>query len=165
MITVERSVLIHHRAAEIRALVEDVESYPKFLPWCAEAKVLERQGGTVVAALTLDFHGIRQSFATSNAAEGGDGLRIRLVSGPFKSLDGIWRFQELSADACKVSLKIDYEFSNALLGRAVGPVFKKIASSLVDAFVQRAEQKSVDREKPSADSGQVDHRGGEQTRG
>ena len=140
MITVERSVLVHHRAAEIRALVEDIESYPEFLPWCSEARLLEQLDKSVVASLTIDFHGIRQSFSTANIAEGDDGIRMRLVSGPFRSLNGLWIFRALTPDACKVSLKIDYEFANRILEKAVGPVFRNITATLVEAFVKRAEQ-------------------------
>jgi ribosome-associated toxin RatA of RatAB toxin-antitoxin module len=147
MITVERSVLIQYRAAHIRAIVEDIERYPEFLPWCSEAKVLDRRGRAVVASLTLDFHGIRQTFATSNVPDGEDGLRMRLVSGPFRSLDGLWEFRALAADACKVSLRMDYEFSSAILGKAIGPVFKQVVSTLIEAFVGRAQQLAGQNQK------------------
>ena len=148
MITVERSVLVAHPASDMRALVENVESYPEFLPWCGEARVLERRGDEVVAALTLDFRGIRQTFATANAPDGAEGLRMKLVSGPFRRLDGLWQFRELAPGACKVSLRLDYEFSSPLLGKVVGPIFNQVASSLVEAFVQRADRLSAEGKFP-----------------
>jgi ribosome-associated toxin RatA of RatAB toxin-antitoxin module len=138
---VERSVLVEFSAARMRALVEDIESYPQFLPWCAGAVIGSRASGGVVATLTIAYHGIRQQFTTENIAEkhgAADAIRIRLVSGPFKSLDGLWIFQPLEEDACKVKLELRYEFANRLLESLVGPVFRYIADTMVEAFVQRA---------------------------
>jgi len=138
---VERSVLVEFSAAQMRALVEGIEDYPKFLPWCAGADIVSREPGRVVATLEINFRGIRQKFTTENIAlkEGeADAIRIRLVSGPFKALDGVWTFQPLAEDACKVRLKLSYEFANRLLESMVGPVFRYIADTMVEAFVQRA---------------------------
>ncbi len=139
MITVERSVLVAHSAQRMRALVEDIECYPLFLPWCGSARVESRNERATRASLMIDFHGIRQGFTTENTLEGTDTIRINLVSGPFRTLSGTWHFKPLDESAAKVSLQINYEFSNRLLAAAIGPVFKQIASSLVDAFVQRAD--------------------------
>ena len=139
MTVVERSVLIEHSAARMRALVEDIESYPKFLPWCGAAEIVSRSPDATVATLTIDFHGIRQQFTTANSRGDGEALHIRLVSGPFRALDGEWRFQPLNEHSSKVTLRLAYEFSSRLLEKAVGPVFRQIASSLVEAFVKRAD--------------------------
>ena len=139
MVTVERSVLVAHSAQRMRALVEDIESYPLFLPWCGGAKVQSREERSTIASLVIDFHGIRQEFTTDNSPEGEQAIRIKLVSGPFRSFSGSWQFKPLETNASKVSLQISYEFSNRLLAAAIGPVFKKIASSLIDAFVHRAD--------------------------
>ena len=139
MITVERSVLVGHSAVRMRTLVEDIESYPLFLPWCGGAHVQSRDEQSTIASLVIDWHGIRQGFTTDNSREGEQAIRIKLVSGPFRSLSGIWQFKPLEANASKVSLQISYEFSNRLLAAAIGPVFKQLASSLVDAFVHRAD--------------------------
>jgi ribosome-associated toxin RatA of RatAB toxin-antitoxin module len=138
---VERSVLVEFSAARMRALVEDIEAYPQFLPWCAGAVIGSRVSGRVVATLTIAYRGIRQQFTTENIAEkhgAADAIDIRLVSGPFKSLDGLWIFQPLEEDACKVKLELRYEFANRLLESLVGPVFRYIADTMVEAFVQRA---------------------------
>jgi len=142
---VERSVLVEFSAAQMRSLVEGIEDYPKFLPWCSGAEVVSREPEAVVATLTINFRGIRQQFTTENVAlkQGEESveteaIRIRLVSGPFKALDGVWTFQPLAGDACKVQLKLSYEFANRLLETVVGPVFRYIADTMVEAFVQRA---------------------------
>lgn len=139
MTVVERSVLIHHRAGRMRALVEDIASYPEFLPWCGDAKIVSSAKGATIAALTIDFHGIRQQFSTENRSDGPELIRMKLVSGPFRSLVGHWQFRALGPDASKVVLRLDYEFSNRALSAAIGPVFRQITGTLVEAFVARAD--------------------------
>ncbi|NJN39714.1 MAG: type II toxin-antitoxin system RatA family toxin [Gammaproteobacteria bacterium] len=139
MITVERNALVGHSAARLYALVEDVESYPAFLPWCAAAEVRARDGPQVVVTLRIRFHGVRQQFTTRNTLVAGERIEMALVEGPFRRLDGVWRFVPLGADACRVELRIDYELGSPLLARAVGPTFDQIANTLVDAFVRRAD--------------------------
>ena len=139
MIIIDRSALVQHPAETMYALVEDAEAYPQFLPWCSGAEFLERDPNHAIAALRVNFHGIRQRFATENRGTPGRSLELRLVSGPFRHLYGVWRFEPLAADACKVSLHLEYQMSNALLERVAGPVFEHIGNALVDAFVRRAD--------------------------
>lgn len=142
MKTVHKSVLIWYSAEEMFALVTDVARYPEFLPWCDEAKVLEEDDGGMRAEVGIAFGGIRQKFTTRNEHEAGRKVLMKLEDGPFSQLDGEWRFIPLGEGqrACKVELDMRYGFDNAALGALVGPVFDKIAGSLVDAFVKRAEQ-------------------------
>ena len=147
MIVVERSALVEWPADRMYALVEDIESYPQFLPWCSETEVPLREQGRTVAILRVSYHGIRQQFSTENRNEPGRSIEIRLLSGPFRHLQGFWRFDALSEQSCKVSLKLEYEFSNRLLERMVGPVFGHIANTLVDAFVRRAYATGLDHER------------------
>jgi ribosome-associated toxin RatA of RatAB toxin-antitoxin module len=139
MASIEKSVLVQHSAESMFALVADIPSYPEFLPWCGGAEVKARDGSRVTAAITIDFHGIRQSFTTVNDQHPSDRIDMQLVEGPFSQLSGGWTFTPLGADACKVELALDYEFSNFLLDRMVGPVFHQIAGSMVDSFVKRAD--------------------------
>jgi ribosome-associated toxin RatA of RatAB toxin-antitoxin module len=139
MITVDRSALVEHPVALMYSLVEDIESYPQFLPWCSGVNIVSREPGRTVATLHVLYHGIRQHFTTDNRNTPGEAIEIRLVSGPFRHLVGYWRFQPLGAEASKVSLHMEYQLSNALLARAMGPVFGHIANTFVDAFVRRAE--------------------------
>ena len=124
---VKKSALVPHAAAEMFALVDDVERYPQFLPWCGATKLLMRDAFTTVAMLEINFHGIRQSFTTANTKVGTESMQISLTEGPFKALEGVWQFTRLESAACKVSLRLDYSFANAVLESAVGPVFGMIA--------------------------------------
>ncbi|MFN4003594.1 MAG: type II toxin-antitoxin system RatA family toxin [Hylemonella sp.] len=143
MKTVHKSVLLWYSPQEMYDLVTDVASYPQFLPWCDHARVLEAHDGGVTAEVGIAFAGVRQSFTTRNTHVPGSEVQMELVQGPFSELRGVWRFLPVGQGgqrAARVELMLHYGFSNALLARLVGPVFDKIASTLVDAFVQRAEQ-------------------------
>ena len=143
MKSVHKSVLIWYSAQQMFDLVVAVERYPEFLPWCDHGKVLERHENGVTAEVGIAFKGVRQSFTTRNEHVPGREVRLHLVSGPFSRLEGVWTFTPVGGEgerACRVDLKLRYGFANALLASLVGPVFDKIAGSLVDAFVKRAEQ-------------------------
>ncbi|BEP96758.1 type II toxin-antitoxin system RatA family toxin [Acidovorax sp. sif1233] len=143
MKTVHKSVLIWYSPEEMFALVTGVEHYPQFLPWCDHAAVLEQTAEGMTAEVGISFGGIRQTFVTHNTHEAGRRVRMRLVKGPFSQLDGDWLFHPVgdgSQRACRVELSLNYGFDNAALAALVGPVFDRIAGSMVDAFVKRAEQ-------------------------
>ena len=143
MKTVHKSVLIWYSPEEMYALVTDVAQYPKFLPWCDRARVLSEDAAGMSAEIGIAFSGLHQTFTTRNDHTPGRKVAMRLLKGPFSKLDGEWSFvpmQDPALRACRVELTLHYGFDNALLGRLVGPVFDKIAGSLVDAFVKRAQQ-------------------------
>jgi ribosome-associated toxin RatA of RatAB toxin-antitoxin module len=142
MKTVHKSVLIWFSAQEMFALVTDIERYPQFLPWCDQASVLDHHEHGMTARVGISIGGIRQSFTTRNAHAPGQQVQIQLVEGPFSRLDGQWNFSPLGQGerACKVEFTLRYDFDSATLAALVGPVFDKIAGSLVDAFVKRANQ-------------------------
>jgi len=143
MKNVNKSVLIWYSPEEMYALVTDVARYPEFLPWCDHGKVVEQDDSGMVAEMGITFSGIRQVFTTRNEHVPGRVVHMRLLKGPFSRLDGGWQFVPLgdgSQRACRVEFKMDYGFDNRALAAVVGPVFDKIAASLVDAFVKRAEQ-------------------------
>jgi ribosome-associated toxin RatA of RatAB toxin-antitoxin module len=142
MKTVHKSVLIWYSAEEMFELVTDVDRYPEFLPWCDKASAHERTEAGMLAEIGIAFAGLHQTFRTRNEHVPGREVHIRLVEGPFSRLEGRWTFTPLGGEkqrACKVELELHYGFDNATLSRLVGPVFDKIASSMVDAFVKRAE--------------------------
>jgi ribosome-associated toxin RatA of RatAB toxin-antitoxin module len=139
MPSVKKSVLVPYGAPRMFALVERVEDYPQFLPWCGGTQVHERAPGRVVATIRIDYRGLRQSFTTENRHEPDRSIRMTLRDGPFSRLDGQWLFSPLRDDACKVEFGLDYAFAGALLSRALSPVFDQIAATFVDAFVRRAE--------------------------
>lgn len=138
MATVKKSALVMYSAAEMYNLVNDIESYPQFLPWCRSAHVAPCGEDELRATIEMAKGGVHKTFTTSNRMQKHKMIDIRLLEGPFQRLQGYWRFEPLRADACKVSLDMEFEFSNALLRKAVEPVFKQIANSLVDAFCKRA---------------------------
>lgn len=145
MKTVRKSVLLWHSAEQMFDLVAQVGRYPEFLPWCDHAEIVETHDDGVTAEIGIAFGGIRQTFTTRNTHVPGREVEIRLVHGPFSQLDGTWSFTPIGEGdaqqrACRVALALNYGFKSAALAALVGPVFDKIASSLVDAFVKRAEQ-------------------------
>ncbi len=138
MATVKKSALILYSAAEMYALVSDIEAYPQFLPWCRSTQVISRSEDEVRAVIEMVKGRVHKSFSTINRMQHHKMIDIRLLEGPFRRLEGYWRFDPLRADASKVSLDMEFEFANPLLRMAVEPVFKQIANSLVDAFCKRA---------------------------
>ena len=136
---VEKTVLVMHSAAQMFALVDAVEDYPKFLPWCGGVDLLERSEASTSATLHINYHGIKQQFTTQNTKTYPSSMVINLKNGPFKRLDGNWRFIELRADACKIEFRLHYEFANSFLERIIAPVFSHIAATFVDGFVARAD--------------------------
>lgn len=140
MAVVKKNVLVAYSAEQMFALVEKVEDYPLFLPWCGEVVVAERRDDHLTATLSINYHGIKQSFTTKNKNTRPHSMEMELVDGPFKHLDGQWRFTALREDACKIEFDLHYEFSSKLLEHLIGPVFSKIANSFVDAFCERAER-------------------------
>jgi ribosome-associated toxin RatA of RatAB toxin-antitoxin module len=139
MVTVERQALVPYSAARMYALVEDVESYPRFLPWCSGAAVEFRDALRTVATLHVEYRGVRQQFTTENRKRPGERIELGLVRGPFRSLRGEWRFAALAEDACRVELSLAYQLRSALLERLFGPAFDHIANTFVDAFVRQAD--------------------------
>ena len=143
MKNIQKSVLIWYSPEEMFRLVTDVARYPEFLPWCNQAQVLEQDDQGMLADIGISMAGISQVFTTRNTHVAGREVHLKLVKGPFSKLDGAWRFSPVgdgTQRACKVDLTLDYGFSSSTLAAIVGPVFDRIAASLVDAFVKRAER-------------------------
>jgi ribosome-associated toxin RatA of RatAB toxin-antitoxin module len=136
---IRKSVLVEYSHAEMFALVDAVERYPEFLPWCGGSSVSYRDEHTTRATIQISYRGIRQSFTTENTKVPPQAMSVKLVEGPFRTLDGDWRFMPLAERACKIEFRLRYEFSSRILEKLVGPVFNYIANTMVDAFVRRAE--------------------------
>ena len=135
---VEKTVLVMHSAAQMYALVDAVEDYPKFLPWCGGVDLLERTEASTSATLHINYHGLKQNFTTQNNKVFPSSMVIELKNGPFKHLDGSWHFIELQENACKIEFKLNYQFANIFLEKLIAPVFNYIATTFVDGFVARA---------------------------
>jgi ribosome-associated toxin RatA of RatAB toxin-antitoxin module len=143
MKNIQKSVLIWYSPEEMFRLVTDVAHYPEFLPWCHQAQVIEHDENGMIADVGISMAGVSQVFTTRNTHVPDREVHMKLIKGPFSKLDGVWRFTPVgdgSQRACKVELSLDYGFSSATLAALVGPVFDRIAASLVDAFVKRAER-------------------------
>lgn len=136
---IARSAIVEHSAAEMYALVEDIESYPAFLPWCAGAQVHQRTVNETKATLTVTAGGLRHSFTTLNKNRPGESIDMRLVEGPFRRFHGQWRFVPLGSHACRIEFVLQYEFAGRTLGRLLAPLFDRISDTMVDAFVRRAQ--------------------------
>ncbi|MGV6859476.1 MAG: type II toxin-antitoxin system RatA family toxin [bacterium] len=139
MAQINRSAIVPYSPMDMFTLVDDVPRYPEFLPWCTGATEHERDEDCVKATVELSKGKLKKSFTTLNRLHRNKMIEMRLVDGPFKQLEGFWRFDPLKeGDACKVSLDLEFEFSSRIVAIAIGPVFTGVASSLVDSFVNRA---------------------------
>jgi len=139
MTQVNRSALVLHTAEQMFDLVNDVRNYPDFLPWCSSTSVVSESQGELVATLHLAKGGLKYSFTTRNILHRPEAMEITLVEGPFSSFRGAWSFTPLSEEASKVELQMDFEFKGKLTGLAMSKVFNSVATTLVDAFVMRAD--------------------------
>lgn len=140
MADVHKTVLVPYSVEQMFNLVDHTELYPEFLPWCGGVDLLWRNDKSTSATLHIDYHGIKQNFTTENTKEFPTLMDIRLVNGPFRRLEGVWKFIPLAEDACKIEFGLHYEFSGPLLEKIIAPVFNHIANTFVDAFVERAEK-------------------------
>jgi len=139
MATLERSALLRFPAAAMYELVADVEAYPGFLPGCVAATVEHREDELVRARLGFNVKGLKDSFATENRLQPGRSIRMRLVDGPFRQLDGTWEFLPLAEDACKVTLKLSLDFGSRILEGTLSPWLDRAVNGLIEAFRRRAE--------------------------
>jgi ribosome-associated toxin RatA of RatAB toxin-antitoxin module len=154
---VRKSVLLWYSPAEMYRLVTDVARYPEFLPWCDSAQVLQQHADGITAQVGLAYLGVRNAFTTRNVHLADSSVQLQLVDGPFSTLQGLWVFKPLGAKAakatasaaathaphqtaCKVEFDLRYAFASPALEAVVSPVFDKVANTLVESFVKRAEQ-------------------------
>ncbi|MFS1933649.1 SRPBCC family protein [Vibrio splendidus] len=137
---VTRSALVSFSADQMFSLVNDVARYHEFLPGCSGSRVIESSDSTMVASVDVSKAGIRKTFTTSNRLADGAEILMELVDGPFKKLQGGWYFTPLDEQACKVELKLEFEFSSRMIEMAFGKIFNDLTSNMVSAFTQRAKQ-------------------------
>jgi ribosome-associated toxin RatA of RatAB toxin-antitoxin module len=135
---INKSALVPYSPEQMYALVDDITAYSEFLPWCKNAEEHHRTDSEVEASLEIAHSGFHKDFTTRNRLDPHRSIEMSLVKGPFKSLTGNWRFEALGDAGCKVSLDMEFEFSSKLLGMTFGPMFSKIAGTLMDSFIERA---------------------------
>ena len=139
MRTINRSALVPFGADQMFQLVDDIVAYPQFLPWCKSTNEIERAADGVKASIEISKAGLQKTFTTANVNSENECIEMRLVDGPFKHLQGFWRFQQFDGKACKITLDIEFEFTNRILDKTLGPIFGQICNNLVEAFVKRAQ--------------------------
>jgi ribosome-associated toxin RatA of RatAB toxin-antitoxin module len=135
---VDRTAMVPFSAAQMYALVENVECYPEFLPWCDAATLLNKSAEELVASLNIGFGSLNSSFTTRNQLEPPTSMTMELQDGPFSRLEGRWSFTQLGDEGCEAALRIEFEFSSALKDMLFGSTFEGICNELIDAFVKRA---------------------------
>jgi len=138
MITIKKHALVFHSREKMFTLVDQVEDYPNFLPWCGKTKVIERTEKITKATILINYHNVKQSFTTENIKIFPVKMNINLIDGPFKILKGEWNFLEIEKDTCKIEFELHYEFSNYFLDKLISPVFNMIANTFIDNFVAKA---------------------------
>ena len=137
---IHKSALVKFSAHQMFDLVNDVEAYPQFLPWCGGAKILQREADFFEAELLIAKAGFHKTFSTRNRIDQGGQMTISLLNGPFSRLDGVWNFMPLREDACKISLDLEFEMSGLLASLAFGAVFNQICNTMVGSFTTRAKE-------------------------
>ncbi|MEA1064244.1 type II toxin-antitoxin system RatA family toxin [Erwinia sp. HR93] len=137
---ISRTALVPFSAEQMYQLVNDVKSYPEFLPGCVGSRVLDASAEQMTAAVDVSKAGISKTFTTRNVLTRNQSILMHLVDGPFKTLMGGWKFTALSPEACRIEFHLDFEFTNRLIEMAFGRIFKDLVASMVQAFTSRAKE-------------------------
>ena len=138
MHNIHKSAIVLHSSKKMFQLVDSVENYPHFLPWCGSTQILERDNSKTIASIEINYKGIRQTFTTENTKKQNKEMMIKLIDGPFQSLSGQWIFKNLDNNSCQIELKLEYQFSNIILEKLISPVFNMIANTFIDEFIKEA---------------------------
>jgi ribosome-associated toxin RatA of RatAB toxin-antitoxin module len=140
MTLVQKSALVKYSAQQMFDLVNDIEAYPRFLPWCSGSRIISREDDIVEAEIVISKSGFKKSFSTRNQIDRGGRITVSLLDGPFSKLDGVWNFMPLREDASKISLDLEFEMSSVLANLAFGAVFNQICNTMVASFTSRAKE-------------------------
>ena len=142
MHSIKKTAIVFHPQIEMFNLVDQIENYPSFLPWCGSTQVIHRDSEITRATIEINFKGIKQSFTTENIKKSDQLMQIRLIDGPFSHLSGTWMFNKLDANSCQIELRLEYQFSNVFLETLISPVFNIIANTFIDEFIKEANRRS-----------------------
>lgn len=135
---VDRNALVPYSAAQMYALVDDVETYPEFLPWCTKAELQSRVETELIASLTIGYGALNSAFTTRNRLQPPVSMTMELLDGPFSRLEGRWEFEPLDDSGCEVNLRVEFEFASTLQDMLFGGIFETICNELIGAFIKRA---------------------------
>ncbi len=138
--SIDRSALVFHSSERMYNIVNDVASYPAFLPWCSDAQIISLEQQQMIATLGIAKGAVRHQFTTRNSFISQNEIKMELVEGPFRYLQGVWQFKPLETSACKVMLKLDFDFNGQLAKMALATLFNQAANTMVDAFCKRANE-------------------------
>jgi len=138
MAVIKRSALVPHTPRQMFELVNNIEDYPRFLPWCRESKIIAQTEQEVEGSIEIAWSGIHKHFTTHNSLHPYERINIKLVEGPLRQLEGAWNFIAMGETGCKVDLHLEFELPASFINKLVEPIFNHIANSLVDAFCKRA---------------------------
>lgn len=139
MTIINKTAVVPYTAAQMFELINDIEKYPQFIPYCVDSKIIEQKEDEIHAMLTFAGAGIHKSFTTLNRLQPHKMVEIRLINGPFKSLEGFWSFEKVDENSCKITLNLEFELVG-VLKMIFGPIFNQVVNMLVDSFHQRAQQ-------------------------
>ena len=140
MADVKKNVIVNHSVDRMFSLVDRIEDYPLFLPWCGGSQIIERNDQITKASIHIKYSGVNQSFTTQNTKDYPRRIDLELIDGPFKKLEGFWIFTYINDDACSIEFQLHYEFSNFILDKLISPIFSQIANTFVDGFVTQADK-------------------------
>ena len=143
--TIKKSQIVPFSAKQMYLLVDDINQYQAFLPWCVKSEEHQRDDDSVTATLTISAQGMEKSFTTKNTLTPHSRIELSLVDGPFSHLDGHWLFSDM-AEGCKIDFELNFDIANKMLAMFIGPLFEKVASSMLDAFCEQAEKSFVTNE-------------------
>lgn len=141
MLKVKKVVIVEHTPRQMFELVNDIDSYPSFLPWCSHTEIKSKTAHDLVGALHVNYMKIKTGFTTHNHNTPYSKITIKLVEGPFKSLSGHWHFTPLGEAGCKIEFTLHYQFSNSLIEKVIGPVFNYISQNLINSFIKEANKR------------------------
>ena len=140
MADVKKNVIVNHSTEKMFNLVDRIEDYPLFLPWCGGSKIIDRNDEITKASINIKYSGVNQSFTTQNTKSYPYRIDLKLIDGPFKKLEGFWVFKPINQNACHIEFHLHYEFSNFILDKLISPIFSQIANTFVDGFVAQADK-------------------------
>lgn len=141
MPSIRRDVIVPYQASDMYHLVNAIEDYPAFLPWCRHARILRQEAQQIEATLVLAKGGIHKAFTTRNTLSPNEHIQITLIDGPFKTLSGQWHFEVLSPNECHIHFELDFEFSTKILAVMLGSVFHQAVSTMIDCFCEEARKR------------------------
>ncbi|OGT31270.1 MAG: hypothetical protein A3E87_10185 [Gammaproteobacteria bacterium RIFCSPHIGHO2_12_FULL_35_23] len=139
MTTLHRLAMVPYSAENMYRLIDDIESYPNFLPWCTQTKILEKNDQEIIATIELSAAGMHKSFTTRNKLIPNQRIEMQHVEGPFKHLSGVWTLIPV-AKGCQVKLDLEFEVHSGLAGKIFGMLYNKVADKLVESFCEQADK-------------------------